>query len=336
MPTKRIKVLLTDNISASVRELLQEHNEFDVDVAPSLPAGQLRAALQGYEAIVVRSATRLNAALLGEANGLRIVVRGGVGIDNIDLRAATECGIAVANTPSANSVATAELTFALMLALARNLVAAQASLAQGEWRRAAFVGEELAAKVLGIIGFGRVGQEVARRARAFDMRVIANDPYVSETTFRAAGVERLAFFDLLAEADYITLHIPLNEETANLIDEKAIAHMKQGVRLINCARGGLLDEQAVKAGLQQGKIAGVALDVYRQEPPGADETLIGLPNVLAVPHLGASTREAQEKIGKEVAQTLINFFIFKRIDANIINREELHAKSHENGANSDC
>ncbi len=316
-----IRILLTDKLDASAAETLRQAG-MQVDVLPTQRREALAELLNGYHAIGVRSATRLDAELLAAAENLRLIVRGGVGVDNIDIEAASRQGIAVANTPGANTIATVELTFALMLALCRNVVPAQNSLCRGQWQRGTFRGTELYGKTLGVVGFGRIGKEVARRARAFGMRVLAYDPYLEEAVFAAEQVARAALKDLFSQSDFLTLHLPLTPETRHLIDAEALAQMKVGARLVNCARGGLLDEQAVAAALDSGRLAGVALDVYESEPPPAEHPLIGHEKVVCVPHLGASTREAQQRVAEELAQVMMDFFLHKKL-TNVLNADQI-------------
>ncbi|CAM3343294.1 phosphoglycerate dehydrogenase [Hydrogenibacillus schlegelii] len=264
-----------------------------------------RAAFARADALLVRSQTKVTRELIADMPKLKVIGRAGVGVDNIDLDAATERGVIVLNAPYGNMIAAAEHTLAMMLALARHIPRAHQSLVAGRWDRKAFLGFELAGKTLGIVGLGRIGQEVAKRAKAFEMRVIAYDPYLTEERARALAVEKVSFETLLAEADIITLHTPLTDETRNLIDAAAIARMKDGVRIVNCARGGLIDERALYDALVSGKVAGAALDVFAEEPP-AGNPLLDLPNVVVTPHLGASTVEAQELVARDVAQEVLN------------------------------
>ncbi len=311
------KILLTDNLDEKAAELLKQHG-LEADVLPTRPREELMRILPAYHGLGVRSATKVDADLLQAATNLKLVVRGGVGVDNIDVAKASELGIAVANTPGANTIATTELTFALMLALCRHIVPSMQSLTRGEWKRSQFRGVELFGKTLGILGFGRIGREVARRAQAFGMRVLAFDPYLDESVFVRAGVERSSMEALIAGADFITLHLPLTPETQYLINRERIAHMKDGVRIVNTARGALLDVAAVADGLDSGKIAGVAVDVYEVEPPPADHPLVGHPKVVCVPHLGANTFEAQSRVAEELAQVFIDFFVHRK-NTNVIN-----------------
>lgn len=269
-----------------------------------LDGARSQGLLARAEAVVIRSGTRIDAAVMDEAPRLRVIGRAGVGVDNVDLEAATVRGIAVVNTPGGNSIAAAEHTLALLLALARHVPAAHAALAQGSWERHRYLGVEIAGKVLGLVGMGRVGALVAARARAFGMEVRVQDPYLSDDRARKLGVRKVDLATLLGESDVVSLHLPLTGETRNLIDEGALHQMKPGAFLINCARGGLVDEEALARALRDEHIAGAALDVFGQEPPG-DSPLLGLANVVHTPHLGASTREAKDNVSLTLAEALV-------------------------------
>ncbi|HOU39707.1 MAG TPA: phosphoglycerate dehydrogenase [Promineifilum sp.] len=299
------RILVSDKLGAAALERLKEHNDMSVDVKTGLSKEELLAVIPDYDGLIVRSGTQVTADVLAAAKKLRVVGRAGVGVDNIDVKAATMSGVVVMNTPGANSMATAELTMALMLAVSRNIPQAHASLKAHEWRRSEFVGVQLYNKVLGIVGFGRVGKLVAERAQAFGMEVLAFDPIALEETAREMGVMLVEMDELLAKSDYITLHAALNPSTSKLINAETIAQMKDGVILINAARGKLLDEAAVAAALQSGKIKAAAVDVYSSEPPPADHPLIGLPNVVHVPHLGASTHEAERDVGIQIVGQVV-------------------------------
>lgn len=264
------------------------------------------AALRRADAVLVRSGTRVDQALLDAAPCLRAIARAGVGLDNVDVEAATRRGIAVMNTPGGNANAAAELTFAVLLSLVRRVAIAHASLARGEWKRHEFVGTELAGKTLGIVGLGRIGTLVAARARAFQMQVVSHDPFLSTERARAMGVDMVPLDELLACADVVSLHVPLTEGTRNLVSEQRLATMKRSAVLVNCARGGLVDEQALAVALREGRLAGAAVDVFAHEPP-TDSPLLGLPNVVHTPHLGASTREATENVAVTVAEALLSY-----------------------------
>ena len=279
--------------------------EHELDYQPSLTRSDLLAALPGYDALVVRSQVKVDAEAIAAAGRLIVVGRAGVGVDNIDVAAATAAGVIVVNAPTANTVAAAELTLALMYGLMRNVAAADASLRRGEWRRADFVGHELRGRNLGIIGLGKIGLTVADRARAMEMVVSANDPFADRGAVEAHGIELLELDELLGRADVVTLHLPLNEATRNLIDATALALLKPTAILINVARGGVVDEAALADALREGRLAGAAVDVFEHEPP-RDSPLLGAPNTLLTPHLGASTSEAQARAGVEVAEQVLD------------------------------
>lgn len=293
-----MKVLVTDGLDREGVALLETQAE--VEVRTALPADELPAVIRDADAIVVRSRTRITDALLNHAARLRVIARAGVGVDNIETEAATRRGILVLNAPESSTVSTAEHTLALLLSLARRIPAAQDAVLRGTWSREAFTGIELYGKTLGIIGLGKIGAEVARRALAFGMRVLACDPFVSEDRASRLGVEPADLGTLLAQSDVITLHVPLTDRTRHLIDRDAMACLRPGALIVNCARGGLVDEDALLGAIEEGHIAGAALDVLEEEPP-KDHPLIRHPRVVVTPHLGASTSEAQRRIGLEVA-----------------------------------
>ncbi|MGH3010893.1 MAG: phosphoglycerate dehydrogenase [Gaiellaceae bacterium] len=291
-----MRVLIREQISEAGIDLLRER--FDVDVQPD---GDLAATIGDYDAIIIRSGTELTEDLIERAERLKVIGRAGVGVDNVDLAAASKRGIVVANAPESTVVSAAEHTLALLLALTRQIPQAHGALKEGRWERSSFAGMELADKTLGLVGFGRIGQQVARRARGFEMRVRAFDPYVAPERFRELGVERAATLDSLAEnADFISLHATLTPETRGFIDRERLARMKDGVRIANVARGELVDEEALLEALETGKVAGAALDVFAEEPYSGP--LLGLPNVVVTPHLAASTQEAQDRAGVIVAE----------------------------------
>ncbi|HZD10236.1 MAG TPA: phosphoglycerate dehydrogenase [Candidatus Binatia bacterium] len=298
------RILISDKLGAAGLQCLDQAGDATYDHKPGVSREELLAIIGDYDALIVRSGTRVDAELLAAGKKLRVVGRAGMGVDNIDMRAATMRGIVVMNTPDANSVATAEQAMALMLALCRHLPAAHASLLAGEWRRSDFVGAQLYGKTLGIIGLGRIGRLVAKRAQAFGMNVIAYDPFVSEAVGRELSVLLVDFDDLLAQSDFVTLHTAATPETEKMINADTIAQMKPGVRLVNASRGKIVDEAALAAALKEGKVAGAAVDVYSQEPP-QDNPLIGLPNVVHTPHLGASTLEAQRAVATEIVDQVL-------------------------------
>jgi D-3-phosphoglycerate dehydrogenase / 2-oxoglutarate reductase len=298
------RVLVREDVGEPGLTLLREH--FDVDTGFDWSVEELAERIGGYEAILIRSATKLTAELIERGDRLRIIARAGVGVDNVDVEAATRRGIVVANAPQSNVVTAAEHTLALLLALARNVPQAHASLTAGRWERSSFSGVELYDKHLGILGFGRIGQLVAVRARAFGMHVIAFDPLVSSERFRELGVEKAArISDVYARADFLTLHLPLTDETRGIIDAEAIAKMRPGVRILNVARGGLIDDAALEAALEAGTVAGAALDVFPEEPITDYPLFDGHSNVVVTPHLGASTAEATDRAGLQSAQQIV-------------------------------
>ncbi|MGO0123456.1 phosphoglycerate dehydrogenase [Desulfothermobacter acidiphilus] len=298
------RVLVTDGVSPEGLKALTEAPDVEVDFRPTLSEEELREIIGEYDALIVRSATKVTARVLEAARRLKIIGRAGVGVDNIDLKAATARGVIVANAPGGNTVAAAEHTLGMMLSLARNIPEACARTKAGVWDRKSFVGVELRGKVLGIIGLGRIGSEVAKRAQAMEMEIIAYDPYITEERARDLRVKLVTLEDLFRQADFITIHIPLSKENYHLIDREAIAQMKDGVRIINCARGGIVDEEALYEALKAGKVAGAALDVFEKEPV-TSHPLFSLPNVVVTPHLGASTVEAQLAVAEVVAQEVL-------------------------------
>ncbi|MFQ5984426.1 MAG: phosphoglycerate dehydrogenase [Alphaproteobacteria bacterium] len=299
------RVLIADELSPCAVDVFREHG-IDADVKTGLQPEALKACIGPYDGLAVRSATEVTAELLAAAPSLKVVGRAGVGVDNIDVGAATARGIAVMNTPYGNAVTTAEHTVALMLALARQIPSADRSLHAGRWEKSRFVGVELGGKTLGLIGCGNVGSVVASRAQGLRMRVIADDPFVSPERAAELGVQKVNLDVLLVRADFISLHAPLTDATRNMIDAEALARMKRGVYLINCARGGLIVEEDLKAALESGQVAGAALDVFAAEPP-LDSPLLKMDNVVVTPHLGASTTEAQEKVARQIAEQMADF-----------------------------
>jgi D-3-phosphoglycerate dehydrogenase len=298
-----LRVLVAENIGRSGIELLEQH--FEVEVANGWSGEQLAERIGEFDGILIRSATKLDAALLDKAGRLRAVGRAGVGVDNVDVEAATKRGILVANAPQSNVITAAEHTMALLLALARNVPQAHASLTGGAWERSKFSGVELYEKTLGILGFGRIGQLVAHRARGFGMHVIAYDPYVSAERYRELGVEKAASpEEVYGAADFLTLHLPNIPETQGWLDARALAKCRDGVYVLNVARGPLVVDEDLKAALDSGKVRGAALDVFRTEPV-TDHPLFGYPNVIVTPHLGASTAEATDRAGYQAAEQVI-------------------------------
>lgn len=294
------RILVTEEIAESGLDRLRAAgHEVDVQLAPT-PA-QLAAAIVGAHALIIRSATQVDAELLNLGTELVVVGRAGIGLDNVDVDAATQRGVMVVNAPESNILSAAEHTMALLLAQARNVPQAHAALVAGRWERSKWEGVELADKTLGVVGLGRIGRLVAQRAAGFGMRIIAHDPYVAPERARQMSIEIVELDDLLAQADFITLHVAKTPETVGLLNADRLAKTKQGVRIINVARGGLIDEQALADAIDAGQVAGAALDVFAAEPT-IDSPLFGLPSVVVTPHLGASTREAQDKAGETIAE----------------------------------
>jgi D-3-phosphoglycerate dehydrogenase / 2-oxoglutarate reductase len=297
-----LKILVSDALSSEGLAVLQKNA--DVDYKPDIKADELVAEIGAYDALVVRSRSKVTAEVIEAGINLKVIGRAGVGVDNIDLDKATEKGVVVLNAPHGNTISAAELTIALMTSLARNIPAANYSIKGGEWKRSEYTGVELYAKVLGVIGLGRIGSEVARRAMAMGMKIIAYDPYVSAEKAQKMGIEMVPFENLLKQADFLTFHMPLNPQTHHMIGEKELAMLKPDVRIINCARGGLIDEDALCVALQEGRVAGAALDVFEEEPPNRCR-LLEQDNFIGTPHLGASTREAQTNVALQVAEQVI-------------------------------
>jgi D-3-phosphoglycerate dehydrogenase / 2-oxoglutarate reductase len=301
--TEPFRVLVAEKIAATGVDMLKER--FDVDLGTDWSREQLLDRISAYHGILIRSATKLDAEVIEKADNLKVVGRAGVGVDNVDVQAASKRGIIVANAPEANTVAAAEHTVALMLALARNIPQAHASLTSGKWERSKFGGTEVEGKTLGILGFGRIGQLVAIRARAFGMTVVAYDPFVSDTRYRELGVEKAEnASDVLRQADFLTLHLPKTPETQGFINKDTLVQCKDGVRIINVARGPLVVDEDLKDAIDSGKVAGAALDVFTTEPI-TDHPLFGYPNVVVTPHLGASTAEAQDRAGVQTAEQVV-------------------------------
>jgi D-3-phosphoglycerate dehydrogenase len=297
------RVLVAEKIADTGVDMLRER--FDVDVADGWSDDELADRIGAYDGILIRSATKLTADLIARGENLKVIGRAGVGVDNVDVEAATKRGIIVANAPQSNVITAAEHTVALLLALARNVPQAHAALTAGRWERSKWGGVELYEKTLGLLGFGRIGQLVAARARSFGMRVIAFDPFVSAARFRELGVDKAESSDeLYAESDFISIHLPRTPETRGWLDAEALAKCKDGVRIVNCARGELVDDAALQAALDSGKVGGAALDVFAHEPI-TDHPLFGYPNVVVTPHLAASTTEAQDRAGVQTAEQVV-------------------------------
>lgn len=301
------KVLCTDGYGKAGIEELQKTSGIEVTFEKALTPEELLAKIPAFDALIVRSASKVTRQVLDAGKNLKIVVRAGVGTDNIDKAAAAERGIAVANAPSGNTTSTAELAFAMILALARHVPQASAAMHEGRWEKKLFMGTELAGQTLGVIGLGRVGCAVAKRAIAFEMNVMGYDPIAGSDIIEALGVTPAAPEEIFKNADFITVHTPLTADTRDMIDSKAFAMMKPTARLINCARGGIINEEALAAALKEKRIAGAALDVFTKEP-FEDRMFCDLSNCVLTPHLGASTKEAQDKVAVEAAQKVVEFF----------------------------
>ncbi|MFY9402326.1 MAG: phosphoglycerate dehydrogenase [Candidatus Omnitrophota bacterium] len=315
------KILVSDPLSEESLKILKEIKDFEVEVKTGLSSEELKGIIKDYDALLVRSATKVTKDIIASADRLKVIGRAGVGLDNIDLDAATQKGVIVMNTPGGNTISTAEHAFSLILALSRNIPQANISTKKGEWKRSKFMGVELYAKALGVIGFGRIGKEVAKRALSFGMRVLAYDPFLSKDVAEGLGVEVVELKDLFSQSDYITLHIPITEETKHMISNEEFAQMKDGVRLINCSRGGVVDEAALLSAIKKGKVSGAALDVFEREPIDINHEFLKMDNVILTPHLGASTEEAQANVAIEVAEIV---------------RDALLGKGIRNAANYPC
>lgn len=322
---KTLKVLVADSISPKGVELLKNEGFETVEAYGSTPE-QVKELIKDADAVIVRSETKITADVLACAKQLKAVGRAGVGVDNIDIPAASEKGVVVMNTPTGNTIATAELTFTHMLCGTRPISQANASIHNGVWDRKSFKGTELKNKTLAVLGMGRIGAEVAKRAMAFGMKVIAYDPFLTEARAKTLGVEIVELQDAFKRADYITVHMPLTEATKYMLDEKAFEMMKKGVRVFNCARGGIIKESALVEALKSGKVAAAGLDVYESEPLAKDSPLRDFPNLVLTPHLGASTKEAQESCGIEVAEVIADALKGGAI-RNAINKPSIDAES---------
>lgn len=321
------RVLVADGLSPAGLGPLAQDARFDLVQGKGLAGEALAQVLRDVDAVIVRSSTRITRDVLGNGQRLRVIGRAGVGVDNIDVEAATEHGIAVLNAPSGNTISAAEHAFALLLALIRHIPAADRSMRAGEWDRKRFAGIELSGKTLGLVGAGRIGSEVARRARAFGMRVVVHDPFLSEEHARALDVERATLDHVLETADVLSMHVPLTEATAGMIGAAQLARLRKGAVVINAARGGVVDEAALQASLESGHLRGAALDVYEAEPLAADHPLRSQPNVVLTPHLGAATEEAQHhvalEIGQAVRDALVDGDMSRAVNAPAIAGEEM-------------
>jgi D-3-phosphoglycerate dehydrogenase len=319
------KVLVTDGISNTGLKSLLDHPHFSVDRQPTLPTEELKNIIGEYHALIVRSQTKVTAELLEAAGQLRVIARAGVGVDNIDVNAATRKGIIVINAPGANTIAATEHTLAMMLSLARQIPQAHKKTSAGEWDRNSFKGVELYKKTLGVIGMGKIGTEVAKRAKSFGMNILGFDPYLSEERANKLGMTKASLDTIASESDFITIHTPLTNDTKALINDEYLRKTKKGVRFVNCARGGIIDEAALVRAIQAGHVAGAALDVFEKEPV-ANPDLLQNPNIIVTPHLGASTVEAQEKVAEEVSAEIIEIFETQSIQ-NAVNMPQMSGET---------
>src|SRR6185295_13260667 len=301
------KVLITDSLAEQGRAVLEQASQIAVDYKPGMKPDEIKSVIGGYDALIVRSGTRATAEIIEAGTALKVIGRAGIGVDNIDVEAASKRGIVVMNTPGGNNITTAEHALTLLLSLARNIPQAVSSLRAGKWERNKFTGVEVCGKTLGIVGVGNIGSVLADRAQGLKMKVIAYDPYLAPESAARVGIELTNLDDLFARADFISVHTPLTTETRGLIGREAFAKMKKGVRIVNCARGGIVDEAALAEALRAGQIAGAALDVFAEEPPPKDHPLLGLDGVVATPHLGASTDEAQINVAIAIAEQVVDF-----------------------------
>jgi len=317
------KVLISDSMSPLAKEIFESRG-IVVDEITGLKPAELKAIIGKYDGLAIRSSTKVTADILSAASNLKVIGRAGIGVDNVDIPAATAKGVIVMNTPFGNSITTAEHAIAMIFALARDLPTASASTHAGKWEKNRFMGVEVTGKTLGVIGCGNIGSIVADRAIGLKMKVVAFDPFLSPDRARDIGVEKVELSELFARADFITLHTPLTEATKNIIDAKAIAQMKDGVRIINCARGGLVLEEDLKAAIDSGKVAGAGIDVFMEEPAKTN-ILFGLENVVATPHLGASTNEAQVNVALQVADQMADYLMTGAV-ANALNMPSVSAE----------
>jgi D-3-phosphoglycerate dehydrogenase len=317
------RVLIADKLSPLAQQVFTDH-KIEIDVKTGLDKEQLADMIGGYDGLAVRSATKVTEKVLANAGKLKVIGRAGIGVDNIDVQTATAKGIIVMNTPFGNSITTAEHAISLLMALARQIPIADRSTQAGKWEKSKFMGVEVTGKTLGVIGCGNIGSIVASRARGLAMKVIAYDPFLTPERASELGVEKVELDNLLRRADFITLHTPLTDRTRHIIDAEAIAKAKKGVRIINCARGGLIAEDALAEALRSGHVAGAALDVFEIEP-ATDNPLFGLPNLICTPHLGASTNEAQENVAVQVAEQMSDYLL-KGAITNAINFPNISAE----------
>lgn len=311
---EKMKVLISDSISKAGVDILKGSPKLEVDYSPGLKEDELAAKIPGFEALVIRSGSKVTKKVIDASSGLKVIGRAGIGVDNVDIPAATAKGILVMNTPTANAVTTAEHAIAMLFSIARHIPRATASMKNGKWEKTAFMGRELYGKTLGILGIGTIGKLVAERAKGIGMVPIAHDPYAKQSPVPLVSLD-----ELLAKSDAITSHVVLTKETKGMIGEAQIAKMKKGVLLVNCSRGGVYDEAALIAGMKSGQIGGLALDVFESEPLPAGSPLLELENVALTPHIGASTHEAQDNTGTEIAQQIVAFLLEGKV-MNAVNK----------------
>ncbi|MBW1900386.1 MAG: phosphoglycerate dehydrogenase [Deltaproteobacteria bacterium] len=319
-----MKVLVSDQLSDVGINILRETPEIDVDVNTGLAPEELKAIIGRYDGLVIRSATKVTADIIKEAGSLKVIGRAGIGLDNVDIPAASQRGIVVMNTPEGNTITTAEHTVAMILSLSRNIPQGTASLKEGKWEKKKLKGHELFNKTLGLIGVGHIGRIVADRAKGMKMKVIVYDPYIKPEAIEKQDLEPVSFDELLSRADYITVHTPKTDETSNIINKDTIAKMKKGAMVVNCARGGIVNEDDVGEALKSGHLGGAAFDVFSTEPPGKIE-LMNLPNFICTPHLGASTTEAQDNVAKDVAEQIVAYLLHGTIK-NAVNVPSISAE----------
>lgn len=325
------RILVADKLAPEGMAILRraaEADQLQVDERVGMKPDELRAVVAEYDALIVRSASTVTAAVIDGATRLRVIGRAGIGVDNIDVEAATRRGIAVMNTPGGNNVTTAEHAISMLLSLARSIPQATASMKAGKWEKSKFTGSEITNKTLGIVGIGNIGRLVAERAQGLKMKVIAYDPFMTEQKARELGVELVALDELLGRADFVSIHTPLLPETRNLIDAAALAKMKKTARLVNCARGGIVDELALAEALRNKQLAGAALDVFEQEPVAADHPLLALDTVVCTPHLGAATAEAQVAVSVAIAEQIVEFLVHN-VTRNAVNMPSISAEQLE-------
>ncbi len=319
-----MKVLISDPLSNVGVEILRGTQGISVDINTGLSPEELKAIIGAYDALVIRSATKVTKDIISAADNLKVIGRAGIGLDNVDIPAASQRGIVVMNTPEGNTVTTAEHTIAMIMSLSRNIPQATASLKQGKWEKKKFKGRELFNKTLGLIGAGNIGRIVADRAKGLKMKVIVHDPYIKPETIEKLDLEPVSFEDLLQRADYISIHTPKTNETTNMINRETIAKMKKGAMVINCARGGIVNEDDLYEALSSGYLGGAAIDVFSTEPPG-DIKLMGLSNFICTPHLGASTMEAQDKVAKDIADQIVLYLLHGTVK-NAVNVPSISAE----------